>query len=141
LEKKRVFTLSPKEEAQLTAMVNALNKDVIATRLLKGSKVEQPFSLMLYGVNVLGYIDVLNSYVADLKSTRLSNKQAFINEMDFLQAALYLAVTGLRDFYYIGVCKEKPHAVMIFNVRDYPERLMAAQSELKYWLTYIRKKL
>jgi hypothetical protein len=122
-------------------MIAALKKHVIAKRLIKGAAFEQKFAVELYGVVVLGYIDVLANHVADLKSTRHTSMKRFVDEMDFLQAALYLAVTKKKDFYYIGISKVFPYSVFVFNVRDYPERLMAAQCELKYWLTYIKRKI
>jgi len=95
----------------------------------------------LYGVTVLGYIDIDGAAISDYKTCWHDNSKKFIQEQDFLQAAMYTAVRKRRDFYYIGICKEAPHKLMIHNVQDYPARIKDAQVELKNLLTYIKLKL
>jgi len=148
LEGKTHFTkenpnvLTEDEKAVLEAMLEKLNTNKIAMQLKCGAKCEQEFKQLLHGVNVLGYIDILHAqHIADLKSTKERNMQAFVRSMDFLQAALYLAVTKKKDFYYIGICKLYPHDVFIFNVCDYPERLHAAELEMRCLLRYLKIKL
>jgi len=148
LERKTHFTkdnpntFTDAEKQTLEAMLERLDAHTVATKLRIGSQVEQEFNQLLYGVPVLGYIDILHTqHIADLKSTKERSIQAFIKSMDFLQAALYLAVTGKRDFYYIGICKLYPHDVFVFNVQDYPERLRSAELELRCLLRYLKIKL
>ena len=89
---------------------------------------------------VSGYIDILPPKdVADLKTTRHKNQHDFAANMDFLQAAMYRAVTKRKDFYYIGIQKEKPFNVFIFNVHQYPDRIRQADEELKYLIKYVKK--
>ncbi len=141
LENKIIKRLSRDEERILKGMLEALRANPVACKLLKGSKVEQKFHQELFGVSVLGYIDILNAWIADLKSTSITSRKKFIESMNFLQAALYLLVTGKKDFYYIGVLKKAPYTVMIFNAADYPARLKAAKVELKQLLTMLKKDL
>lgn len=160
LEKKQIERLSIVEEERLKGMLESLAKSAIINSLLKGAQNEIDFGPQsvldkydskdglviphLYGVPVYGRIDSLNrkqNAVSDLKSTRLNNMAAFVEEMDFLQAVLYLKVTGCRDFYYWGICKQPPYTVMVFNVNQYPARLAAAQRELRQLLMYIKSKL
>lgn len=141
LENKKLKTLSKDEEKILKGMLAILRASNVVTQLMKNSRVEQKFHKPLYGQMVLGYIDILNHFIADLKSTSITNRKKFIAEMNFLQAALYLAVTGKKDFYYIGILKKAPYTLMIFNVRDYPERLAVANALLKKTLTEIRKEM
>lgn len=139
LEKKVIEILSDAEELVLAAMIKALEENAIVSKLMKRVAVESEFKEKLYGVPTLGYIDILGKgYVADLKSTSINNGDKFIESMDFLQAALYLAITGFKDFYYIGISKQSPYNVMVYNVRDYPERIKAAEKELKQLLTELK---
>lgn len=141
LEGKMIVRLTKDEERHLKEMLTKLREHPIVTKLMQGSKVEQEFKQELFGVTVLGYIDILNVFLADLKSTKIASRKVFIESMNFLQAALYMAVTGRKDFYYIGVMKQAPYTVMVFNVRDYPDRLKAAKTELKKLLGMLKKDL
>lgn len=142
LEGKRLKTFSKEDEAKLKAMLKVLAESKVVQRLKDGAKFEQEFKQLLYGVTVLGYIDIDGAdAVSDYKTCWHDNVKRFTSEMDFLQAALYTTVRKKRDFYYIGICKEPPHALMIFNVQQYPEHLKLAQIELKNLLTYIKYKL
>jgi len=142
LENTKLEKLSKPEELMLFEMLNNLRSNAIVKRLLDGAKCEQKFHQELYGVMVLGYIDIhATKSVADLKTTRHTKLSAFASDMDFLQAALYTKVTGNKDFYYIGISKVAPYNLMIFNVLDYPQRFKDSQEELKRLLLYIKKKL
>ncbi len=141
LEDKMIVRLTKDEERHMKEMLKKLRAHAVVTQLMKGSKVEQEFKLVIFGVMVLGYIDILNVFLADLKSTKIASRKAFIESMNFLQAALYLAATGRKDFYYIGILKQPPYTVMVFNVRDYPARLKAAKIELKKLLVMLKKDL
>jgi hypothetical protein len=160
LEGKKIATLSKDEERQLAAMLDKLDAHPIVRRLLAKSKNEVAFGprrvlekyncvksgLVLpdiMGVPVLGYIDIHNEpdNEADLKTTRLNNMKAFVASMDFLQPAIYLEATRARDFYYIGICKQTPYNVMVFSVKEYPERMAAARAGMKRLLKYIKSKL
>jgi len=160
LEGVKLFTLSADEEIKLAIMLDKLDRHPIVRRLLAKSKNEIAFGprpvLEKYkcidggivvpdvmGLPVLGYIDIANrpDNLADLKTTRLSNMKAFVESMDLLQAALYLEATKAKDFYYIGICKQVPYNVMVFSVREYPERLAEARKEMVRLLKYIKNKL
>jgi hypothetical protein len=59
--------------------------------------------------------------------------------MDFLQAAVYLRVTGKKDFYYVGISKVFPYEVFIYNVNQFPDRMVKANEQLDYLIGYIPK--
>lgn len=142
LEKVTLEILSVDEEKHLRGMGRALESNSIVRRLMTGARVEVKFFQELYGINVLGHIDIWNrENLADLKTTYLSNPRTFAAKTDMLQAAIYLTVTGAKNFYYIGICKLPPYKIMIFNVNEYPERLAAAKVEMKKLLKYIKSKL
>ena len=134
--------LSEPEEKMLKAMLNRLWAHPVWCKLLKQAKTEQQFHQPLWGLPVLGYIDILNvDNVADLKTTYVNKMKDFVAAMDFLQAALYLEVTGLKDFYYIGISKRAPHDLFVFNVNQYPEKLKAAREQLKKLIPHILEQL
>jgi len=141
LEKKKpILKLSKEDTASVVSMVEALELHPVVRRLMFKAKVEQYFKQKLWGLMVSGYIDILPPKdVADLKTTRHKNQHDFAANMDFLQAAMYRAVTKRKDFYYIGIQKEKPFNVFIFNVHQYPDRIKQADEELKYLIKYVKK--
>jgi hypothetical protein len=91
---------------------------------------------------VLGYIEILpaKTSIGDLKTTRHKNLHDFAANMEFLQAALYLKATKRKDFFYVGIQKEAPYKVFVFNVRQYPDRMEKAFNELEYLLKYVKQK-
>lgn len=143
LEKTVLTKFDKAGEKKLMEMERALDNHSVAWALRINAVTEVEFKQPCYGVTVLGYIDIDNrpDNVADLKTTRLSSIALFAAEMDFLQAALYMKVSGSENFYYIGICKEPPYKVMVFNVREFPQRLLTAQAELRRLLAYIKMKL
>ena len=142
LEKKSTEKLNRVEKALMKLMLMALWASAIVRKLMTNVKVEQVFKKIIHGMHCCGRIDILaKTYVADLKTTSCTNLKAFIASMDFLQVAMYLAATGLKDFYYIGISKKFPYRVFIFNARDYPERLEEAKKELKKYLLMLKKDL
>lgn len=142
LEKKKLTTLSPAEELLMKVMLKELNSHAMVKRLMLNVKVEQEFKEKILGVTMLGYFDILaKAYVGDLKTTRCTTLGQLVADLDFMQAAIYLRATGFKDFYYIGITKEMKPKVIIFNVRDYPERLAKADKELVYWLGMLKKDL
>ena len=141
LENKKIKTLSADEEEMLAVMLKKLRAHPVAKQLLAKSRNEQQFDVFIYGVRVLGYIDILNvDSVADLKTTKCNTMKAFVAQMDFLQAALYLKATGRKDFYYLGISKLPPYDVFPFSVKQYPVRLALAQFSMRRLLMYIKSK-
>lgn len=136
--------LSTSEEKLLKAMLKSLKDNALVQGLWKSGVFEDEFKKKVYGVNTLGYLDhwcKKRKIVTDLKSTRLTSHNQFVESMDFLQAALYLYVTGAKEFYYVGISKTAPHNVFIFAVSEYPGKLMDARLQLEYLLKYINTKL
>lgn len=142
LEKKLVIKMSTPLEMLCKAMLLALKLDKMVQRLMLKIKVEQEFKLKILDVMMLGYFDIVGkNYIADLKTTRCTTLNQFVSSLDFMQAAIYLRATGFKDFFYIGITKEMQPKVIIFNVRDYPDRLAKADAELVYWLKQLKADL
>lgn len=158
LEGKKLETLSDDEEDKLARMLLALRAHPVAKKLTEKSQNEIDYGPAValkkykskngilvptvHGLPIYGRIDILNATnVADLKTTKITNMKAFVDSLDFLQASIYLAATGRKDFFYIGICKQNPFPLMIFNVRQYPDRLAAAEMELRKLCKYIKNKL
>ncbi len=157
LENKTTAKLSIDDEKKLRDMLKALRANVVVQHLLADSINEIDFGpdkvlakfkskgivvSNIYGLPMYGRIDIWNEdNVSDLKSTKCTNMKAFVESMDFLQAAIYLEATKSDDFFYLGICKSKPYNVMPFSVRDYPSKLKDAQKDLKRLCKYIKSKL
>lgn len=162
-DKERSKLLTEGQEARIKEMVRCLNKHSVAMKLHGGLKsktvrkereittllkpkwnTKYPLQIpTLWGLHFLGYLDIEAAplYVSDLKTTKCKNKKAFADSMDFLQAAFYLRATGAKDFYYIGICKEAPHEIFIFNVWEYRNRMLEAHREMERLCKYIVKRL
>lgn len=134
--------LSPAEEELAVALLASLRADKMVMALMKGATFEHEFKEPVDGLVLYGFIDILKKkkYSADLKTTRHTKLKDFIDDMDFLQPALYMAISKTPDFYYIGVSK-KNQSIMTFNVNSHPARLKAAQEELKQLIKYVTSKL
>jgi hypothetical protein len=131
------------EEEELAAVLLAnLKNDKMVTALMKGATFEHEFKQPVDGLVLYGFIDILKKkkYSADLKTTRHCKLKDFTDDMDFLQPALYMAISQTPDFYYIGVSK-KNYSIMTFNVNSHPARLKDAQQELKRLIKYVTEKL
>lgn len=141
--KKSGVKLSADNKKAVDGMVKSLQSHPVVSKLMDGATTEVKFHQPLYGLPVLGYIDILPAAkdVADLKTTRHRNLHQFAKDMNFLQAALYMAVTKRKSFYYIGIQKEPPYSTLIFNVNRYPERIRDAQIELRQLILYVKSKL
>ncbi len=142
LENYKKLKLTKEDHKAVDSMIASLNSHPVVTKIMDGALTEQKFSLKLKGMPVLGYIDILppKTSIGDLKTTRHKNLHDFAANMEFLQAALYLAAMKRKDFYYVGIQKEPPFKVFVFNVRQYPERLEKANKELDYLLKYVKQK-
>jgi hypothetical protein len=132
------FKLTHEEQVTLKGMLRNLKANLVFQLLMKSASTEVEFKKKILGLVLYGFIDILSKKgVADLKSTRHTSAKKFIAEMDFLQAAVYRKVTGLNDFYYIGVSKVFPYEVFVFNVNEFPKRIAQADGELNRLIDYI----
>lgn len=144
LEDKVGELLSDREEDKLSKMIGALRANKLVRTIMEteGMKTEVEFKLPLFGLPMLGYIDIdAPKFVADLKSTHISKLPDFVKAMDFMQAALYLRMRpNAKHFYYLGICKNPPHRVMTFDARDYATRLHEADEVLINTIHYVKEK-
>lgn len=118
-------------------MLSSLCENAVVRSILNGSTNEAKFEVKINGLPIIGYIDIDNDEIGDLKTTRHTNKAQFVKDMDFLQAATYLKAKRKKDFIYIGISKVKPYDVFTFNVNEYPERINKAFDELDRLTKYI----
>lgn len=141
LERKKLEVLPPAQEVQLKEMVHNLAEDAMVQRLMDGAQCEVDFDTKINGLRFYGRIDIKNFAIGDLKTTALTNKHLFANQMNFLQPAIYCRATKTKDFYYIGISKVPPHPVMVFSVRQYEHRWMEANQLLDRYIKYLKKVL
>jgi hypothetical protein len=141
LEKYKKIKLSKENDLLVKGMVKSLEEHPVVTKIMHRAKVEVMFKQPLYGLMVMGYIDILPPKdIGDLKTTRHKNQHDFAANMDFLQASMYRAVTKRKEFYYVGIQKEAPFKVYIFNVNQYPQRIKESDEQLKYLIKYVKSK-
>lgn len=142
LERSVVDTLTPSEEELLARMLSRLDKHPQVQMLMRNVLIEQRVDGMLGNfLPFLGYIDIQHTkYLADLKSTQCTTLKPFVESLDFLQPLLYLQMTKLKDFWYIGISKQNC-SVLLFNVREYPAKMKEAELKLKTLLKYVKTNL
>jgi hypothetical protein len=143
LEAKKLEKLGAADELLMKKMIGALDKNRLVKGLLNGANVEEEFREKIFGIDFLGYMDihVPKKHVADVKTTKHTTPSSLANSLDFLQPAIYLQAKKLKDFYYIGITKTTDPKVIVLSVRDYPDKLKAAQQELKRWCLILKKDL
>jgi len=143
LENTILTTMDEEQEKMLAAMEKSLRSDRSVAMIMKDAVCEVEFKEKVYGFPTLGYIDILppKINIGDLKTTKCTTLKSFVDQMDFLQAALYLKAMNRKDFYYIGISKVKPYPVFTFRVSAYQDRLDAAHKELKTIITHVKKSL
>jgi len=126
LEHRVTKVLSLPEEKLLAELLSVLQSHKLVTEIMKGSYVEAGFVHPVQGVLIKGYIDIFKpgKLVADLKTTSAPNLKAFKESMDLLQAAIYTTVTGVKEFYYIGIGKKTKEV--------YPYRVTSAELKSEY---------
>ncbi len=101
---------------------------------LKGSSKEIELTNGIFG----GRIDIKKrkKFLADLKTTSATTENAFVKSLDkydnFSQAALYSYLSGVEDFYFLGVSKKFPYKTFIVNCKDHPELLIEGVDKLKF---------
>lgn len=138
-----VFACTPTEAKKLTAMVAKLYANKIVLALVKDSVREVSYFASFFGINVRMILDVRQPTTgSDLKSTDCRSFADFLAKAIeygyFRQALIYMLGVGLKDFYFIGICKEPPFEIFIFNVNDYPKELAYAREELDFLLYWYR---
>lgn len=160
LQPKEPITLLPTNDDLCTAMAISFRSDPRVKQILRGAQTEVEYSRVYRGALVLLYLDIFKPVRGwDLKGTSCENFQEFLKksrEYDyFRQAALYMAVCGLKEFSFIGQ-RKKPleveegypgayyvpsfygglpgkwytHPLYFLNVLDYPLYLQEGREEL-----------
>jgi hypothetical protein len=142
LEGTQINVMSPESEALLDKMQAALSRDKVVKLLMNKAKFEVEFKKPYAGITCLGFIDILPpaQLIGDLKTTATTSRKAFIDSMDFLQAAMYMEVNKREDFYYVGISKVTCE-VFTFRTSAYPQRLKQARDEFKDLTKFLKGKL
>lgn len=135
------YSLSVKERRYISAMCEALWKNVVVKQLMDKAICEVKKKKKLNGVLVAYILDINQKHRkrgADLKTTNAKNLEDFISKaIDFgyfRQGETYKVAEGLKDFVFIGIQKEPPFNVYILDVSLYPEEVKYAQQELEFLL-------
>lgn len=137
------YRLTEQEHQQITEMVEALNKHAVAKSLLKDATVEQKKYTELQGVLIAYILDIQKHKVgADLKTTSCRTKADFERKAKeygyFEQAEVYMEAEKLREFYFIGICKQKPYNVYILDVRMHQRSMRYAKKEIEFLLYFYK---
>ena len=98
-----------------------------AIELLQGQK-QVELSGEIHGIEFRGFADAVNSNsVIDLKTTQDASPSAFqkqaYNLMYHLQCAIYLELSGAKNFFWVAVENKAPHNVAIYAPdQDFKDR-------------------
>lgn len=138
LKKLGAFKLSPAEQAQRAQMIAALERNVIATKLLaECTDRERRRGCKLNGVAIKFTPDANSkTKVIDLKTTACRSLKDFVQKAFeygyFRQGKTYLLATGCKEFYIIGIQKQYPFDVYI---------LWLQSPEFCNWMDYVEQEL
>ena len=114
--------------------------------ILGCTKYEHHVEGELYGVDFHGFIDGLcedDGYFLDLKTTQDHSPSAFSRTVAsykyYLQAAVYEALTGISDAYFIAIESEDPNCVVVYQLsQTYMDagryELEALTKSFKMWM-------
>lgn len=141
------WELTAAERLKIVGMLEALADNTIAVWLIKDAIVEVRKFTKLNGVRI-GYTadaaKMLQRIGSDLKSTTARTQKEFeVRAFDygyFRQGETYSIPLKLKEFYIVGVCKEKPHEIFIIFLQDvkWKDHIRYAKKELQF-LLYFRK--
>ncbi len=165
LEDKSKVQLDSKSKGMIKAMMRVLKADKFWIKLRSICKTEVEHYGQLYGTMIKSFLDLWDDRsgtLADLKTTNCQTLPQFLAKAFsygyFRQAVIYMAITGAKEFYFVGLQKpklkpnpsgdkrwgdkpehyEKPK-VFHLKVTDYPELLEYARQEVEWLLYYFNK--
>lgn len=135
------YTLAPEELQNMKAMVAALEKHPIATKLLASCTcVEKRFSTKLDGVPIGFTPDAWDrakkKLMLDLKTTVCRTLADFVQKAFeygyFRQGRTYMVATGVKTYYLVGIQKAPPYNVYIVWLQS---------PEFIDWMDYVNEEL
>lgn len=137
----RVLNCTIEEAKKLTEMLTKLYEHKIVLALVRDSIREEAFYVNLGPVRVKMILDVKQVHSktgSDLKTTDCKTYSDFLAKAKeygyFRQADTYMLGAGLKEFYFIGICKEPPFEIFILRVNDYRKEMAYAREELEFLL-------
>ena len=103
------------------AVAESVSAHPESERLFSGSKFEKKLNGKIGGFEFLGFADISGAdFIVDLKTTRDASHHAFqrdaFNGLYHIQAAIYLKLTGLENYYIIAAESVAPYNVGIFEM-------------------------
>lgn len=137
--------LSPQELVRVEEMVETLTKDKAVKILMQEAVCEEKFYVEVDGVQMAMILDIKqpkHKRGADLKTTVCRSLADFIDKAKkygyFRQAVTYVKGAKLKEFFFVGITKEKPYIVFLMNATDHKKELEYAEQELKFLLYFFK---
>lgn len=129
----------------LNRMVTAWLKSPLVKKLMERSIREKKLYVYINGVKLAIILDIEQPHTrtgADLKSTSCKTLTGFIEKaisLDYFRQGLtYKLGRNLKEFYFLGLSKEKPHEIFPLRIDDYPEEMEYARQELEFLLYFFK---
>jgi len=125
------------QEHKVNEMVNRLWQVPLLKEAWKRSEKEVVYTKDIFGVKVLGVLDMKYGRVGiDLKTTwnksRISFYKSAVRYDYFRQADLYMRLADLDSFIFVAISKDPPHDVFELHCNDYPEEMEVGRKELEF---------
>lgn len=125
-------------------MVPNTLKHPIVKRLMLNAIKERKVYVKMNGVKLTMILDLerVRQTGGDYKTTNCTTLEDFVAKAILFgyprQGKTYLIGAQVKQFYFIGVSKIKPHDIFIFNLADHPEEERYAEQELKFLLYFYK---
>lgn len=105
---------------QACAIADAVHAHPKAMYLLRGKNMEQEIQGTINGMQFRGIADAIDEHdIIDLKTCRDASPSAFARDVAnfdyYLQAAIYLRLTGQRSYFWIAVESAAPYNVAVYE--------------------------
>lgn len=139
--------LCAEDKKVIDAMVKKLNGHPVVTSLMKESIREHKFAVHLNKVKTVVILDAKQPKLSrgfDLKTTTCTTQRDFEEKMRTLgyirQGLIYKLAAKLKNFYFVGISKERPHNIFIVDIAAAHFRLdyKYAVAELKFLLYFYK---
>lgn len=140
--------LKASDKRLIDAMVRKLNNHPVVVMLMKDSIREKNFIVKLNGTRTKVILDAKQVKLKrgfDLKSTACTTQQEFEEKVRTLgyitQGLIYKMAAGLKQFYFVGICKTAPHNIFIVDIdaMQFKEDYAYAEMELKFLLYFYKR--
>ena len=120
---KGIEVITPEQFNEAKDIVKSIESNTLVQDLLYGLEYQKKVEGKIFDVDFVGYADAYCTYyIMDLKTTKNASAREFnrsiYNFKYHLQAAIYMHLSGAKDFYWIAVESAQPYNCEVYKCSD-----------------------